>query len=259
MKFVHVTDLHLVAAGAKPFGKDPAGRLKACLEDIANLHNDAEFCVITGDLTENGDIEAYETLKASLAGFSLRTHLLLGNCDNRQNFRKVFFGKAGDGAVQAEARYGEDHHLFLDTLDEEGSASGRYDESRRAWLAAKLGASANGSIYLHMHHPPFAIGHMNDVIGLKDREQFAALIEGYPIRHIFFGHMHRPVSGTWKRIGFSGLPGLPFQLRLVPQSGAESITDEPPMYGVVLVRPDAVIVHFDAFLHRLPLVADEGA
>jgi hypothetical protein len=68
--------------------------------------------------------------------------------------------------------------------------------------------------------------------------------------------MHRPVSGQWRGIGFSGLPGLPFQIPLVPQSVATELSDEPPMYGVVLTSPEAVVVHFDAFLHRGPLTQD---
>jgi 3',5'-cyclic AMP phosphodiesterase CpdA len=131
---VHVTDPHLVAPGRRPFGVDPRGRFDASLRDIAEHHADAAFCVITGDLTEHGDVAAYQMLKARLVGFLLKTHLLLGNCDDRRNFLSVFGGADEHGFVQSMARYGDGWHLFLDTLGEEGSAEGRYEAPRRAWL-----------------------------------------------------------------------------------------------------------------------------
>jgi 3',5'-cyclic-AMP phosphodiesterase len=256
LKFVHITDPHLVAPGMPPFGINPIGRFEACLHDIAAHHQDAAFCVVTGDLAEHGDLATYELLKQRLGRFPLTTHLLLGNCDDRRNFIEVFGGGDDSGHVQSVARHGGSSHMFLDTLGEKGSAEGHYDSGRQDWLRRQLAAASGGPVFLYMHHPPLEIGHANDAIGLRDRESFSTLLEGHSIRHIFFGHMHRPVNGQWRGIGFSGLPGLPFQIPLVPSSVATRLSDEPPMYGVVMVRHDAVVVHYDAFLHRTPLAQD---
>lgn len=59
MKFIHFTDLHLVPRGEKLWGFDPVARFEACLSDLAKFHADAEFCVISGDLTDRGDIASY--------------------------------------------------------------------------------------------------------------------------------------------------------------------------------------------------------
>ena len=79
MKFIHITDPHLMPAGTPLYGMDTRAILDACLDDIARFHGDADFCVITGDLTENGDSESYHWLKERLARFPLETRLLLGN------------------------------------------------------------------------------------------------------------------------------------------------------------------------------------
>ncbi len=98
MKLIHITDIHLVPPGQTLWGLDPFARFDAALDDIATHHGDADFCVITGDLTERGDITAYALLKERLACFPLATHLILGNHDDRAQYRNVFGGRAANGS-----------------------------------------------------------------------------------------------------------------------------------------------------------------
>ena len=63
MKLIHLTDLHLMPPGELLWGLDPFARFDAALVDIAAHHADADLCVITGDLTEKGDVAAYELLR----------------------------------------------------------------------------------------------------------------------------------------------------------------------------------------------------
>lgn len=55
LKFIHVTDPHLVRRGERVHGLDPGARLERCIGEINDRHEDAEFCVITGDLVHDGD------------------------------------------------------------------------------------------------------------------------------------------------------------------------------------------------------------
>lgn len=250
MKIIHVTDLHLVPPGERLWGLDPLARLDACLADVARHHGDAVFCVITGDLAERGEVAAYEALKERLSRFPIETHLLLGNHDDRANYRAVF---GGEGFAQSTITRGSAHYLFLDTLKGPPSSAGLYDAPRRAWLTAELAKAKGAPVYLFMHHPPFDIGHpLMDLIKLDDAEGFAALLMGNDIRHVFFGHAHRTISGQWRGIPFSALPSLNHQLPLVGGSVPTVYSDEPPMYSVVLLEGDRTVVHSDAFLNRNP-------
>ena len=253
MKLIHLTDLHLMPPGELLWGLDPFARLDAALTDIAAHHADADLCVITGDLTEKGDVAAYELLKQRLAHFPLETHLLLGNHDDRANYLKVFGGADANGHVQQAITREGCHLLFLDTLKGPPSSAGRYDAPRRRWLEAQLAVAGDAPVHLFMHHPPFDIGHaLMDLIKLDDAEAFAALLKGRNIRHIFFGHAHRTISGSWNGIGFSALPSLNHQLPLVGGSVDTVYSDEPPMYAAVTISPEMTVVHSDAFLHRRP-------
>jgi 3',5'-cyclic-AMP phosphodiesterase len=251
MKFIHVTDIHLVPPGQKLWGFDPLARLDACLADIEKYHSDAAFCAVTGDLTEKGDQSAYEVLKERLARFPIETHLMLGNHDDRANHIKVFGGADPSGHVQKAITRDGARFLFLDTLKGPPSSAGLYDAPRKSWLAEQLVQAAGAPVYLFMHHPPFDIGHaLMDKIKLDNAEAFTELLEGHDIRHIFFGHAHRTISGQWRGIQFSALPGLSHQLPLVSAAVETVYSDEPPMYAAVLIEKDMTVVHSDAFLHR---------
>ena len=114
-------------------------------------------------------------------------------------------------------------------------------------------ASASAPVHIFMHHPPFDIGHaLMDLIKLDDAEDFAVVLDGHDVRHIFFGHAHRTISGSWNGIGFSALPSLNHQLPLVGGSVETVYSDEPPMYAAVTISPEMTVVHSDAFLDRRP-------
>lgn len=255
MKFIHVTDLHLVAEHETLWGLKPVETLDACLADIKTHHADADFVAITGDLAERGDVGAYALLKQRLATLDLPVLLMLGNHDDRMNFRSVFSDVPLDhGGFVQQMR--EDHggvFLFLDTLKGPPSSAGLYTQERREWLTEQLSKAGGRPVYLFMHHPPFSIAHeLMDKIMLDDPEEFAALLQGHDVRHIFFGHGHRAVSGVWRGISFSALPSLNHQLPLVGGSVETVYSHEPPAYAVVHVTGEGIIVHNDAFQDRRP-------
>jgi len=262
MKFIHVTDLHLVPEGEMLWGLKPIEVLDACLADIARHHADASFVAITGDLTDRGEIEAYQLLKRRLDSFPLPAPLMLGNHDDRENFKSVFADASLDhgGFVQ---QVHEEHggvFLFLDTLKGPPSSAGLYTEERKQWLTQQLDKAGGKPVYLFMHHPPFSIAHeLMDTIMLDDPEEFAALLQGHDVKHIFFGHGHRAVSGVWRGISFSALPALSHQLPLVSGSVNTVYSHEPPAYAVVYATGEGIIVHNDAFLDRKPAVMPEDA
>ena len=75
MKFIHITDPHLVAPGETLWGNDAFARFDASLNDIAHFHGDADFCFISGDLTDTGDARTYAAIGERLKDFPLETIL----------------------------------------------------------------------------------------------------------------------------------------------------------------------------------------
>jgi 3',5'-cyclic AMP phosphodiesterase CpdA len=262
VKFIHVSDLHLVAPGERLWGFDPLERLDACLADIVAHHQDAAFCAISGDLAERGEIAAYEVLKDRLSRFPLTTYLALGNHDDRKNYFRVFGDRPRDdrGFVQQAAVHEGFSVLTLDTLKGPPSSAGVYGEDRRAWLSNQLDRIGDQPVIIFMHHPPFDIGHdLMDRIKLEDGDGFHRLLSGRNIKHIFFGHAHRPMAGQWRGISFAAVPSLAHQLPLAGGSVPTVYSDEPPMYAVALLTPECSVIHFDAFLNRGPADMDHDS
>ena len=101
-------------------------------------------------------------------------------------------------------------------------------------------------------------GAMDD-IALKQSAEFAEVIASYRsrIRHLFFGHVHRPIFGSYGKIPFSTLRGTNHQVWFELDADAPHLAShEPPAYAVVFVAPDQVTVHFHDYLDRRTLVKD---
>ncbi|RKQ72297.1 3',5'-cyclic AMP phosphodiesterase CpdA [Oceanibaculum indicum] len=254
MKLIHLTDTHLVRAGELLYGLDPKARLDACIADINRNHGDADLAVITGDLTHFGDREAFQALRQSLDALTVPVQLIVGNHDTNDVFRDFFPDVPVDeaGAVQSVRDTQAGRLIFLDTT-KTGTHAGWYDEARLDWLEARIAESGDAPIFLFMHHPPLLLGvPAMDRIGLMQRDLFNARMTPYlpRIRHVFFGHIHRPVSGSWRGVPFSTLRAMSHQVWLDFSEETEGVpgSHEPPAYAIVLIEPEQVVIHFHDFL-----------
>ena len=249
----------MVPRGQILHGLDTCQRLEACIEDISRNHADAELCVITGDLAHAGQREAYGDLRDCLSKLVLPTRLMVGNHDRREMLLATFPDIPVDpnGFVQARFETPAGQFLLLDTV-EQGKGWGSYCSNRCEWLRSALDASAQQPVYLFMHHPPFHIGlPCVDRIGLgSDGDRIGEILAGFDnIRHLFFGHVHRPISGSWRGIPYSTLRGtshqVPFDfnaVEVVPKS------HEAPAYAVVYLEDGQTTVHLHDFMetYRVP-------
>jgi 3',5'-cyclic AMP phosphodiesterase CpdA len=138
--------------------------------------------------------------------------------------------------------------LLLDTLDQ-GKDGGRLCERRLAWLRARLEESGNAPVFLFLHHPPMQVGIAGmDAIALADPEALWAVLAPHRacIRHLFHGHLHRPIAGSWRGIPISSLRGSAFDVALDLAPPPRRVTVEPalaPNYALVRVRGEDVVVH----------------
>ncbi len=251
MRFAQVTDLHIVPRGETLHGLEPVHRLERCVAEINRHRARLDMCLFTGDLAERGDQASYAVLREILGSLQLPYRLVLGNHDRRRAFTQVFpeTPTDADGFVQHELDTDVGRFLFLDTL-EEGQSPGVYCSRRRDWLAARLQAAGSRPVYLFMHHPPFNIGLPSlDRIKLEDPDRFAAVLQAHGnIRHLFFGHVHRPLSGSWRGIPFSALPSTNHQVATDYETVQPvPFCHQPPAYAHVELENDFTLVHLHAF------------
>ncbi|MBU8544135.1 MULTISPECIES: phosphodiesterase [Roseomonadaceae] len=249
MKFIHLSDLHLVGSGATLHGLDPRDRLRRCVAHIRRFHADAAFVVLTGDLTHGGEPGGYAAARAILAEMPMPLHVTIGNHDSRAAFRAAFphVPVSECGFVQDAFDTPEGRFILLDTHEPQ-QAEGRLCAQRLAWLERALRTSS-GPVFLGLHHPPFRVGlGRMDRIRLRDGESLLGVLRPHlgRVRHMFVGHLHRALAGSWHGVPFSGVRGTNHQIALdfVTQDVAP-VSFEAPGYGVVLVSPEAVVAHLE--------------
>lgn len=248
-----MTDTHFVEPGHVLYGKSPQKHLACAVKEINRIHADAEMVVITGDLAHLGQEDAYADLKATLAGLKMPCHLVIGNHDNRKALAGCFPSLLRDehGFVQYCIEIKAGVFIMLDTK-QENTHRGTLCSDRLHWLARQFAIYSDRPKYLFMHHAPFAtMLPCIDSIGLENSDALGDLIEDTPsVRHIFCGHAHRPMSGSWRGVPVSGLRGLNHQVVLDFRSDREIIplSFEQPQYGVCFIDSGAVLVHYHDFL-----------
>ena len=247
MKFVQLTDPHFVPGDGRLYGLSPRDRLRPAIADINANHGDAAFVIVTGDLTDDGSEGAYRTLREVLEELTVPFHLVLGNHDRRDGFRAVFpeVPTDADGFVQYALDIGERSFIVLDTL-EEGRGEGTLCARRLAWLDAALAARPGRPVYVFLHHPPLPVGLGGmDRIRLVQSDALADVLARHDEpRHLFFGHLHRPVHGTWRGIPFSCHRAIGHQLALrLTEANVFPGCLEPPAYAVVLLNGGDTVIH----------------
>lgn len=198
MRFLMVTDFHLRDPKSSI---DAAAHLEtiACgLEAAAATHPEAKFFVVAGDITDRGEEEAYRSLKPVLDKLPFPTFLIMGNHDDRRAFRKVFGGH--DKFVQSVTKLGEMKCIFLDTL-EPGGDGGFLCPERLGWVRREVADAVGRPVLLFLHHPPCDIGDPKiDNSRLANPDDLADALADANAVQIFFGHVHRTVTTSWRGV-----------------------------------------------------------
>ena len=214
LKFVVISDLHIVPERQLSHAVDTAERLALAVSHINQLHPDAEFCIAAGDLTDHGETAAYRRLKRSLGGLNLPFYLTLGNHDDRQNYRREF-----DDAIVADTGYADicidklGHRiLVLDSLDS-GRHPGLVDAQQLDWLAARLREASDRPVIVVLHHNICDLQVSTDSIRLRENRGFADVLAEHPdIRHVISGHVHLSSSGVYRGIPFTTFAGSHYNI-----------------------------------------------
>ena len=260
MKIIQLSDLHL-NEDKKIKGSNPNTRFKRAINHILKKHFDADKIVITGDLTNGGKIVHYEKLKniltRTLKDFKFFfPHLIIGNCDNRKNFKKIFKETKVDknGFIQYVVKTKVGNLIFLDT-NLKGKAEGHYCKKRRNWLVNQLSKSknSNNNAYLFMHHNPMLLDGWGIInCDLLQKNEFKKILIKYKkvIRHIFFGHCHLNLSGTYLGIPFSAPNSTNHATTTNFEKNGKTFFSPvvSPNYNVIKIKKETLIVYTENFL-----------
>ncbi|MEM6323631.1 MAG: phosphodiesterase [Pseudomonadota bacterium] len=248
-RLVWLSDLHYAVSGPL-LGHDPVLRLRAAIAQINTHHCDAHACVITGDLAEHGLEAEYRALAQELAALAMPVYAMTGNHDDRRALRAhiTLPAQTMPNFVQYAVNVGTARVICLDSVTE-GADHGSFCAERLAWLADALAQAGDRPVLVFLHHPPLALGlPMLDPDRLRDSGPLLDLLCARgTVRHLGFGHVHRPVSGSVRGLAFTSMRSVLYQAP-PPEPAWDwdtfSPADEAPEMGVISLTGDAVTVQF---------------
>ena len=263
MKIIWMTDLHIVPEGKRLLGHDSAMRLRIAVDYVNRHHDDADFCVISGDLTDGGDAASYQRVDEILSGCNVPSLSIPGNHDDRTVMRKqLSFPENIDSEFIQYSIIKNGYRLVLLDSLQENNAEGSFCKKRLNWLESELSIHKELPTVVFCHHPPGKL-----FLPLQDQEQKSygdklldLLCAAPNVKHLFFGHVHRPVSGSFRGLNFTALQSTALQVPLpYPNWDWNSFVpaEEAPAIGIVYVSTDSVVVHFHAFCKPLECVATD--
>ncbi|MEO0680926.1 MAG: metallophosphoesterase, partial [Pseudomonadota bacterium] len=221
LKFIILSDLHIVPEGRLSHGLDTLDRLNLAIDHVNARHDDAAFVICAGDLADHGEAAAYERLKTALERLALPTYLTLGNHDHRPTFLEVFgqdlAGPTGqlDHVIDAEGH----RIVILDSSDPDLAGSGRLSATQLDWLGAQLREAADRPVVVVLHHNITRFHIQTDFIILEDADAFVDVLRGHPdIRQVISGHVHLTAAGSVRGVPFCTLGGGHYSIEPVLES-----------------------------------------
>ncbi|WMS42949.1 phosphodiesterase [Acuticoccus sp. MNP-M23] len=250
--FAQLTDLHLRPPGVLTLGRIDADRhAAAAIDRLLLRHGDIDAVIVTGDIADIGEEDAYTRAEMLLSRFSVPVLVMPGNHDRTAALRAAFIAWPGvvdepvAGKLCHAREIGGVMAISLDTsvdgLDTR-SHHGTLGPAQLAWLDETLAGC--GPALIAMHHPPFRTGTGMDGIGLSDADAFAAVLARHRnVARIICGHVHRVIIGDVAGVTSMAVPGVAHQVALSLGEDRAQLVMEPPAYAIHIVEEGNGVSH----------------
>lgn len=256
----HISDTHYLGGRRPLYGAVDTDRtLAMALEQLERSGTNPSAIVITGDLADLGEPDAYHRLKAEIEPVAARMGStiiwVMGNHDERAPFAAILLEEEETDSPQD--RVYDIDGLRIIALDSTvpGYHHGEFSAAQLSWLEEVLAVPAAHGTLLALHHPPMPTPvEIMAIIELQDQPAFAEVIRGTDVRGILAGHLHYSTFGSFAGIPVSVASATCYTI----DSSAEPDTllgvDGGQSINLVNVYPDTV-VHAIVPIGSFPQVA----
>lgn len=202
----HLSDTHLTPEGVRynaVLDADAAlGRAVDLLADAVTDGRRLDGVVVTGDLTDTGDPDAYRRLREALERLGVPVVYATGNHDVRTEFHRSLLGRESDRPILQVHDLAGLRVVVLDSTIP-GHGHGRLDRAHLDELAAVLADPAPHGTVVALHHAPLpAPSPLLSYFALESasRAALAAAVADTDVRLVLAGHHHLPQAGMLGRV-----------------------------------------------------------
>ncbi|KJQ53113.1 phosphodiesterase [Microbacterium sp. SA39] len=243
---IHVSDPHFLAAGARLGGRyDVEANFARTLDAIRAVHPNPSAVVITGDLADLGEPDAYRRLRAAVepvaAELGAPVIWVAGNHDERPALRRDLLDlPPTEEPVTGVWDLDGLRVIALDT-SVPGWHHGDLDAGQLRWLEETLAQPAPHGTLLAMHHPPLP-SHVPlfDILELRHQDELAAVIRGTDVRGILAGHLHYSSHGMFAGVPVSVSSATCYTMNVSRPAAEVNGMDAAQAFQLVHVHPDTI-------------------
>ena len=244
----HISDTHFLGEGRQLFGVvETEANLRQALTQLTRLSGKPEAIVITGDLADLGEPDAYSRLRAIVepvaAELGAQLIWVMGNHDERGPYNQGLFD--GEHTDEPQDRVYDVNGLRVISLDStvQGYHHGAISDEQLAWLAAELATPAPHGTILALHHPPVPTPLLwaMEMLELHGQDRLAAVVKGTDVRAILGGHLHYSTHSTFAGIPVSVAAATCYTLALTEGERLLSGVDADQAMNLVHLYEDRVV------------------
>ncbi|GAA2740223.1 3',5'-cyclic adenosine monophosphate phosphodiesterase CpdA [Terrabacter aerolatus] len=242
----HLSDPHLLAGGGLLAGHiDTAAQLRRALARVEGSGERYAALVISGDLADTGDPDAYALLREIVDPVVARLGCALvltgGNHDERRPMARELYGVDTD---EPQDRVTDVDGLRIIALDSAvpGYHHGGFSDDQYAWLTRELTHPAPHGTILVIHHAPITYrSPVMQLLDFDDVERLRTVVEGSDVRAILSGHLHVTSFGTLGSVPVLVAGGVSYVDDVGAPRELLMAVDGPQSWNLVEVHADQVV------------------
>jgi Icc protein len=239
LRILQVTDSHLFKTeNGKLLGMNTQESLDAVMALIRKEQSAPYDCILaTGDLAQDGSIEAYQRVKQALSGFDCPQYWIPGNHDLRANMEQV----AGLESMPSRVEFEHWQILLLDS-QVPGKVHGNLSDDQLAIIDDALAQSPNKHTLVCLHHQPWPMNcKWLDQQQVRSHASFNQRIaQADSIKGVLWGHVHQASDQDREGTRYLSSPSTCVQFE--PNSEDFSVDTLAPGYRWLELYPDGRIV-----------------
>ncbi|PZQ92005.1 MAG: phosphodiesterase [Leifsonia xyli] len=256
----HISDTHLLGAGRALYGAvDTDATVARAFAQLERSGMRPEAIVVTGDLTDLGEPEAYHRLKSlvepAAERMGSRVIWVMGNHDEREPFAEILMGEPP--STETQDRVYDVNGLRIIALDSTvpGYHHGDLEPAQLEWLRRELATPAPHGTLIALHHPPIPTPvELMAILELDHQAELAEVIRGTDVRAVLAGHLHYSTTGTFAGIPVSVASATCYTIDSSAEPGTLAGIDGGQTFNLVHVY-DEQVVHSIVPIGDAPRVA----
>lgn len=241
LNLVQITDSHLHASQEGTLlGMNTQDGLDRVLDRVAEERDRIDLILATGDIAQDGSVEAYRRFIARVDRFAAPLRWTAGNHDDRNNMCAAL---ALDGRETIGRPVFEGDHWVVILLDSTvpGQVHGTLGNDQLALLDRLLSQHADKHALVTFHHHPRPMGSQwIDRIGIRNPSDLQAVLQRHDnVRAVLWGHVHQDSDTDIDGVRYISTPSTCVQFE--PGSTDFSIDTRGPGYRWLNLAADGSV------------------